>query len=320
MVRALLCTLSMIRITTVSRNQGAVTVRVEGQLTASSVPEVSSTCHALTASGWSQVELDLSGVTFADRTGTELLQELTSGGARLVSCSAFLEQMLETGCVERRAEKPASIADESDFISQLRAGDSEAFEKLVRQFGGRMLAVARRFLSNEHDAQDAVQEAFVSAFQAIDQFQGGAMLSTWLHRIVVNAALMQLRRRKRKPETSIDELMPRFDADGNWAGGEVCTDSTNGTAPLEQRDTRELVQRCIAQLPESYRTILLMRDIEDLDTAETAKSLGISTNIVKVRLHRARQALRTLIEREASSDEIANRRESGIEAPNASAA
>ncbi len=164
----------------------------------------------------------------------------------------------------------------------------------------RMLSVARRFLS-EHDARDAVQEAFLSAFESIEQFNGGAMLSTWLHRIVVNAALMQLRRRRRKPEQSIDELLPCFDAGGSWAENGRQTVTTEEI--LEGRDTRAMVRRCIAKLPQSYRVVLMLRDIEELDTAETAKLLGLSLNIVKVRLHRARQALRTLIEREAGNNE-----------------
>ena len=127
------------------------------------------------------------------------------------------------------------------------------------------------------------------------------MLSTWLHRIVVNAALMQLRRRRRKPEQSIDELLPSFDAEGSWAGEGPQTATTEKI--LEGRDMRAMVRRCIARLPESYRVVLILRDIEELDTTETAERLGLSLNIVKVRLHRARQALRTLVEREAGNNE-----------------
>jgi RNA polymerase sigma-70 factor (ECF subfamily) len=129
------------------------------------------------------------------------------------------------------------------------------------------------------------------------------MLSTWLHRIVVNAALMQLRRRRRKPERSIDELLPSFDAEGGWAEEDCGRQNVTTEEILEGRDTRALVRRSIAKLPESYRVVLMLRDIEELDTAEAAKRLGLSLNIVKVRLHRARQALRTLIEREAGENQ-----------------
>ena len=160
-----------------------------------------------------------------------------------------------------------------------------------------MLAAARRLLRNDEDAADAVQEAFMAAFRSIDGFQGTARLSTWLHRIVINAALMKLRGSSRRPEESIEDLLPRFDADGCWA---TDVHSWGATADdlLERRETRALVRRCIDCLPDGYRTVLVLRDIEDLDTEEVADALNITANATKIRLHRARQALRTLLERE----------------------
>jgi RNA polymerase sigma-70 factor (ECF subfamily) len=160
-----------------------------------------------------------------------------------------------------------------------------------------MLATARKFLGNEHDAQDAVQEAFASAFRALDRFNGQSMLSTWLHRIVVNAALVQLRSKRRRGEQPIEKLLPRFDRDGAWIDNPPPWTDTTETI-LERRDSREMVRRCIEKLPASYRTVLLLRDIEELDTEETARVMAITATTVKVRLHRARQALKTLIERE----------------------
>jgi RNA polymerase sigma-70 factor, ECF subfamily len=192
-----------------------------------------------------------------------------------------------------------SFLDESDLVERLRLGDQLAFETLVQRYGGRMLAVARRFLPVEQDARDAVQEALLSAFKGIRNFAGEARLSTWLHRIVVNAALMQLRSRRRRNEEPIENLLPHFTQEGKWA------DQTSGRLsdemPFERRDTRELVRNCIARLPGNYRTVLLLRDIEDLDTEQVATMLDATPNTVKVRLHRARQALRTIIEREMRS-------------------
>ena len=115
------------------------------------------------------------------------------------------------------------IADEIDavdsaLLAALRAGEEAAFETLVRSYGGRMLSVARRLLGNDDDAQDAVQEAFLSAFKGLAAFDGRSKLSTWLHRIGVNAALMKLRTQKRRPEQSIDDLLPKFKEDGHEAG------------------------------------------------------------------------------------------------------
>src|SRR5215472_7386962 len=106
---------------------------------------------------------------------------------------------------------------EGPLVAALRAGDERAYETLVETYGGRLLAVTRRMLHNEEDAQDALQEAFLSAFKAIGQFDEKSRLGTWLHRIAINAALMKLRTRRRKPEQSIDDLLPRFLQDGHQA-------------------------------------------------------------------------------------------------------
>jgi RNA polymerase sigma-70 factor (ECF subfamily) len=141
-----------------------------------------------------------------------------------------------------------------------------------------------------------VQDAFFCAFRSLGKFEGGCALSTWLHRIVVNAALVKLRTRRRRPEESIEPLLPRFLEDGHhvarpseWMPADLL---------LERRETRELVRAAIDRLPESYRTILLLRDIEEMDTEETARALDITPTAAKVRLHRARQALRTLLDPE----------------------
>ena len=184
-------------------------------------------------------------------------------------------------------------ADEA-LVARLQRGDPDAFETLVRTHSGRLLSVARRFLSNEHDAQDALQDAFIRAFRAIGTFEERAQLHTWLHRIVVNSALMKLRERRRKPEDSIEELLPTFAADGH----QTSESREWSDAVLERKESARVVRQAIAQLPEQYRVVLMLRDLEERDTAETAALLGTSSNVVKVRLHRARQALRTLLDRE----------------------
>lgn len=185
--------------------------------------------------------------------------------------------------------------DDSALLAGLRAGDEKAYETLVRDHGGRMLAVAKRLLRDEDDARDAVQDAFLSAFRGIERFEGGARLSTWLHRIVVNAALMKLRTRRRKPEEPLDPLLPRFLEDGHMARPAGPWREPSDVA-LERRELRQLVLDRIGELPETYRTILLLRDVEELDTEEAARALGISTGAVKTRLHRARLALRELLD------------------------
>ena len=275
---------------------GASRVIVEGRITKGSSVELAGACLEHLARG-DHLVLDLSGVTFADRDGVALVRDLVKRGCMLEECSELVRTLVEDHL--SRSPKSNGAGDERELLAQLRAGDEDAFELVVQRYGGRMLATARRFLNNEHDAQDAVQEAFASAFRALDKFNGDAMLSTWLHRIVVNAALMQLRSKRRRGEQPIETLLPRFDQAGEWIDDPVTWTNAAETI-LERRDSREMVRRCIERLPEKYRSVLLLRDIEELDTDETARSLSLTTNTVKVRLHRARQALKTLIERESA--------------------
>ena len=141
--------------------------------------------------------------------------------------------------------------DEAAFLAALRAGDDRAYEELVRTQGGPMLAVSRRFLHSEDDARDAVQDAFLNAFRSIDHFEGNARISTWLHRIVVNAALIKLRTRRRRPERSIEELLPGFLEDGHLA-----EPASEWQKPSEDRvaraEIRELVLAKIHELPEGH--------------------------------------------------------------------
>jgi RNA polymerase sigma-70 factor (ECF subfamily) len=197
---------------------------------------------------------------------------------------------------QSRATTADGPAGEAELVARLRGGDEAAYVQLVREQGGRMLAVARRLLRSEDDAADAVQEAFISAFRAIAGFEGGARLSTWLHRIVVNASLMKLRTRARRPEVSIEELLPKFFEDGHHVEEPSEWRSSGPLAAMERQEVRELVRREIDKLPADYRTVLMLRDIEGLDTKETAELLGVTPNAAKIRLHRARLALRTLLD------------------------
>lgn len=187
--------------------------------------------------------------------------------------------------------------DEEALVAGLRAGHDWAFEMLVRLFGGRLLAVARRLTGNEHDAQDVVQSAYLNAFQALKDFRGASRLSTWLHRIVVNTALMKQRSQRRAPEESIEELLPVFASDGHHVE-QFSALSVPADKLVERKEARAAIRSCIRQLPDSYRVVLLLRDIEELSTAEVAQTLSITPTAVKVRLHRARQALTTLLRNE----------------------
>jgi RNA polymerase sigma-70 factor (ECF subfamily) len=184
---------------------------------------------------------------------------------------------------------------EASLVAQLREGDPVAFETLVRTYMPMMLRVARRFLKSEDDARDAVQDAFVNAFRSIGKFESNAQLSTWLHRIVVNASLMRLRTRRRHPEEDIEDYLPRFGEDGHLVQPAESWTETAETI-VQRTELAGIVRDAIDRLPDNYREVLLLRDIEELSTEEAAQALGVTPNAVKVRLHRARQALRTLLD------------------------
>lgn len=194
---------------------------------------------------------------------------------------------------ETRTSAPE--ADEAALVAGLRAKRPDAFETMVRVYTPRLLAVARRLVGNDEDARDVVQDAMLSAYRSIDKFEAHSRVSTWLHRIVVNAGLMKLRTRRRKPEESIEPLLPTFREDGHYRN-ELPSWAGASDDAAERNETQRIVREAILNLPEAYREVVVLRDIEEQDTASTAAALGITPNAVKIRLHRARQALRTQLE------------------------
>jgi RNA polymerase sigma-70 factor (ECF subfamily) len=149
-----------------------------------------------------------------------------------------------------------------------------------------MLNVARRFLRCEAEAADAVQDAFLAAFRAMQSYNGTAQLGTWLHRILINICLTRLRKKQRHTTVPLDDLLPT--AEESWGD--------RPESRLTRGELRDQVRACIDRLPTPYRTIILLRDIEELDTELTAARLGTNQAVVKTRLHRARQALRSMLD------------------------
>lgn len=184
---------------------------------------------------------------------------------------------------------------ESALVEQLRSGDRPATERFVREHAGWMLALAQRYVKDAGLAEDCVQEAFLQAFRSIGEFEGRSALKSWLHRIVINAALMRLRSRRCAVEQPIEDIQPQIDRDccrmqASW------TEMTTPHEILERKEVRDLVVAKMLELPDSYRIVLLLRDIEGMSTEETAGALGMTEGAVKVRLHRARAAFKMLVE------------------------
>ncbi len=187
-----------------------------------------------------------------------------------------------------------SAADQSDEVLAARAaaGDDPAFEALVVRYQRRVFRLACR-LTSETDAPDIVQETFMQVYRHLSTFRGSAQFSTWLYRIATNAGLMHRRARARRPAEPLDEFMPRFDADGRHAQ----TPDALRIAPLvdELMDRHALakqVQAALERLPDLYREAFVLRDLEELSTADVAQVLGVEPATVRQRVHRARLMVR----------------------------
>ena len=168
-------------------------------------------------------------------------------------------------------------------------------EALVRANIGWMLGLAERLLRDREMAKDVVQDAFIRAFKGLCDFEGRSSIESWLHRITVNTALSKLRQLKRLAEQSIDEHLPEFDQydcriEYPWSRLATVDEI------VESRDTLTRIDEAIAELPDAYRVVLQLRDVEEYATSEVAALLDISESNVKVRLHRARAALKKLLE------------------------
>lgn len=189
----------------------------------------------------------------------------------------------------------AAYASETALLDALLAGDESAYNVLVRRYGAAMLNTVRRIVRQEEDAHDCLQDAFIQAFRKLHLFERRSSLKTWLHRLAVNSALMKVRARKRKEELALEDWMNEYGDDGHRI--EPHRDFSESVETLFLRhSTRALVQQAIDELPDQYRIVLLLRDIEGYDTQEVAVLLETSVGSIKTRLHRARAALKKKLE------------------------
>jgi RNA polymerase sigma-70 factor (ECF subfamily) len=179
----------------------------------------------------------------------------------------------------------APLSD-NEIVRRVVDGDTGAYEALMRRYNQRLYRAARAILRDDDEAEDVLQETYVRAYQHLKQFAGEAQFSTWLTRIAVNECLSRLRRRKRvadlKPQPN--EEAPTMDS--------LKSPNAGPDEQLLQSETRHVLESAIDALPKSYRTVFLLREVEGMSTAETAVSLDLSEETVKIRLHRSRRMLR----------------------------
>jgi RNA polymerase sigma-70 factor (ECF subfamily) len=187
-----------------------------------------------------------------------------------------------------RTEQPSDEA----LAARAAGGDDAAFEALVVRYQHRVFRLACR-LTSETDAPDVVQDAFVQVYRHLATFRGGAQFSTWLYRIATNAGLMHRRARARRPAESLDEFLPRFDAEGKLEETpEALRTASRVDELLDRRVLAQKVQAAIDRLPDLYREAFVLRDLEELSTGDVAQVLGVEPATVRQRVHRARLMVR----------------------------
>ncbi len=178
---------------------------------------------------------------------------------------------------------------ESEIIARILAGERNLFHDLIRPYERMVYLTVFSILKDETEAEDSTQEAMISAYRHLASFRAESKFSTWLMTIAINAARQRLRNSKRVTMESIDETIDSAGADFTPA---FLTDWREvPLAALERGELRDAIRAAVEELPEIYREAFTMRDVEGFDVAETAKALGTSENVVKVRLHRARMML-----------------------------
>lgn len=175
------------------------------------------------------------------------------------------------------------------MIARILAGEKELFHELIRPYERQVYMSVFSIVRNEPDAEDGAQDAMVNAYRHLGKFRGEAKFSTWLTTIAVNEGRQKLRRAKRAKEDSLDE--PIEGEDQEFTPAPLTDWREIPLEALERKELREELQSAVAELPGIYRQIFTLRDIEELNVAETAAALGINENMVKVRLHRARMML-----------------------------
>lgn len=190
-----------------------------------------------------------------------------------------------------RPELTETAREGEPLVDRLRRRETGAIEELVDRYGAWIHRVAGRLLDDRRDAEEVTPDVLLTVVQRIQQFKGEAAFSSWIYRIAVNAARGRLRSRRARPEVSLEPLLPVFDEEGRLAGP-VTDGSGQRKDPALAAEARAATEQAVARLPEEYRAIVLLRDVEGLANKEVAQLLNLTVAAARSRLHRARLALR----------------------------
>jgi RNA polymerase sigma-70 factor, ECF subfamily len=181
------------------------------------------------------------------------------------------------------------VSEEGDLVAQARTGDAKAFSELIDKYERKILRLAQHITQNREDAEDVLQETFLKAYEHLDQFQGNSKFYTWIVRIAVNQALMKLRKRKSDRTVSMDE---GIDTGEDIVVREIAAWDEDPEQRYSRDEINQILNEAVESLAPPYRTVFVLRDVEELSTEETAEALDLSIPAVKSRLLRARLQLR----------------------------
>lgn len=254
--------------------------------------------RVVTGDGGPGARIPREGVTKSPLVASQVGGAPDEIGGRLrpgIALAALLTAMQRrNGPVPTLGESPGHGDTDAALVERALEGDGTAFEALVYRHQERVYGLLRRLLRDAEDAEDALQETFLHVYRDLDSFRGESRFSTWIYRVASNTALSHLRRRRRRPTESLEAFLPRFDEEGRHA-----TRPDVGHSPSERTEERLDRQRiaehaisALERLPETYRTVVVLRDLEELTTAEAAEVLGVTEASLRQRLHRARLMLR----------------------------
>jgi RNA polymerase sigma-70 factor (ECF subfamily) len=188
---------------------------------------------------------------------------------------------------------PASF-DEGALVARAKAGDTTAFSELVRHYDRRVFRMAKQITQNDDDTEDVLQETFLKAYTHLNDFQGNSKFYTWLVRIAVNEALMKLRKRRSDRTSPLDEPI---DTGEDEVVREIAVWVDNPESQYSREEMHQILDEAVQSLKPAYRTVFILRDIEELSIEETAEALNLSISAVKSRLLRARLQLREKLTR-----------------------
>jgi RNA polymerase sigma-70 factor, ECF subfamily len=224
------------------------------------------------------------------------LQALLAG---LTACTGALALLWDNGNSPQMATESIPVEvpvvdDEVELVAKARKGDAASFSVLLRRYEGKIFRLAMNITQNREDAEDVLQEAFLKAYEHLDQFQGNSRFYTWIVRIAVNQALMKLRKRRSDRAVSLDE---QIDTGEDTVVREIAAWDPDPEQRFSQVELNEILTGAIEDLEPIYRTVFTLRDVDGLSTEETAEALDLTVPAVKSRLLRARLQLRDKLTR-----------------------